>query len=251
MKATELGRVYGLTFTDRPRLDFACRAHSGQAAQRLLKTSGISIQLRGTAASAAGFSALKGIAGNPVRFNFKRIAGNPVRFNFKDSPAFEGISRALKGLEPMMLNYNQAQQRAGRRYGPVISALEIPGEVGIGDLTAAFTALAAGNHAQLTRLRRRLRTQARRGDQQAAALEEYLALLLELLHDEELRRVLLEIRASVRVLELAILADLRTSARASARRRRPPRCEQDPVRSRRCSRAPNDASSQSYPEVAA
>jgi hypothetical protein len=159
-----------------------------------------------------------------------------------------GLAKILN--HPVFANYEQAQRRAGRRYGPTIAALEIPGEVGIVDLTAAFTALAAGNQAQLAQLRRHLRAQARRGDTQAAALENYLQLLLELLHDEELQRLLLAVRAQVRVLELAILADLRTSARASARRCRP-RCEQDPVRTRRCSRAPSATSSLAYyPEVA-
>jgi len=200
------------------------------------------------------------------RFYGKRFAVPPAAFTiasdfgarfargiFKESSAF---ARVLNSLEPIRGDYEQAQRCARRRYGPLIAALEIPGEVGIVDLTSALTALAAADQARLAQLRRRLRAQARNGDTQAAALEGYLHLLLDLLQGEELRRMLLEIRALVHAQargdELASLAVQRTDPRAAARLRRPLRGEQDPVRTRRCSRAPNDVSSLPLcPEVAA
>ena len=123
----------------------------------------------------------------------------------------------------------------------------------IGDLAAALNALAVGgDQALLKRLHRRLRRQARNGDTQSAVLADWLDLVRMLLAAEALQRMLDWLAAQERVRELVMLARLRTAARSQHLRRRRPRCEQDPVRTRRCSRAPNDASSLAYyPEVAA
>jgi hypothetical protein len=187
-----------------------------------------------------------GAALRRVNAQASTIAAANLRLRFK----VDGFAKILS--HPVFANYEQAQGRARRRCGPAVAALEIPGEVGIVDLTAAFTALAAGDQARLARLRRRLRAQARNGNTQAAALVEYLDLLLERLDDRALLTFRALVRALVRVQEPAMLERLRTVTRASARRRRRPRCEQDPVRTRRCSRAPNDVSSLPLcPEVAA
>jgi hypothetical protein len=92
-------------------------------------------------------------------------------------------------------------------------------------------------------LRQVERAQRRRNWVDALELAEMAGIGLQLL--------LLMINAVARVGELAWLADQRIEARAQ-RHRRPPRHELHPVRTRRCSRAPNDASSLPLcPEVAA
>jgi hypothetical protein len=137
-------------------------------------------------------------------------------------------------------------------FKPMVGDLELPGEAGIGDLAAALNALAVGgDQALLKRLHRRLQHQARNGDTQSAALADWLDLVRMLLAAEALQRMLDWLAAQQRVRELAMLAGLRTAVRASARSRRRPRCEQDPVRTRRCSRAPSATSSLAYyPKVA-
>jgi hypothetical protein len=162
----------------------------------------------------------------------------------------DGYAKFFDDFKPVA-DYRLARRCARRRHG-WIADLELPGEAGIGDLAAALNALAVGgDQALLKRLHRRLRRQARNGDTQSAALADWLDLVRMLLADEEFQRMLDWLAAQERVLELAMLADLRTAARASARSWRP-RCEQDPVRTRRCSRAPNDVSSLPLcPEVAA
>jgi hypothetical protein len=165
------------------------------------------------------------------------------RFNFK-TPVYTRILSM-----PIFGNYERAQRRAGRRYG-LIANLDPPGEASIVHLTAAFGSLAAGDHARLERLHRRLRAQGRNGDTQSAILADWLDLVLDLLAAEEIQRHLTTIRAQVRVDELASLAQVRTAARAQ-RRRRPPRHEHNPVRGCRCPHAPPATSAVPYPEVAA
>jgi hypothetical protein len=151
-----------------------------------------------------------------------------------------------------MVDYRLARRCASRRHG-WIADLELPGEAGIGDLAAALNALAiGGDKALLERLHRRLRRQARNGDTQSAALADWLDLVRMQLAAEALQRMLDWLATQERIRELVMLARLRATARAAARRRRRPRREQDPVRTRRCSRAPNDVSSLPLcPEVAA
>jgi len=118
-----------------------------------------------------------------------------------------------------MVDYRLARRCASRRHG-WIADLELPGEAGIGDL--------------------------------AAALADWLDLVRMQLAAEALQRMLDWLATQERIRELVMLARLRATARAAARRRRRPRREQDPVRTRRCSRAPNDVSSLPLcPEVAA
>ena len=164
---------------------------------------------------------------------------------------FDRIAKFFDDFKPMV-DYRLARRCASRRHG-WIADLELPGEAGIGDLAAALNALAVGgDQALLKRLHRRLRRQARNGDTQSAVLADWLDLVRMLLAAEALQRMLDWLAAQERVRELVMLARLRTAARSQHLRRRRPRCEQDPVRTRRCSRAPNDASSLAYyPEVAA
>jgi hypothetical protein len=163
---------------------------------------------------------------------------------------FDRFAKFFDDFKPMV-DYRLARRCASRRHG-WIADLELPGEAGIGDLAEALNALAVGgDQALLKRLHRRLRRQARNGDTQSAALADWLDLVRMLLAAEALQRMLDWLAAQERVRELAMLAGLRTAARASARSRRRPRCEQDPVRTRRCSRAPSATSSLAYyPEVA-
>jgi hypothetical protein len=164
------------------------------------------------------------------------------KFHFK-APAFTRIL----GM-PIFGNYERAQRRASRRYG-LISRLDPPGDASIVQLTAAFTALAAGDSSRLGRLHRRLRAQGRNGDHQSAVLADWLDVVLDLLAAEELQRHLLAIRAHVRVDELAALARVRTEARAQ-RRQTHLRLGLDISRLPRCPHAPPATSAMSCPEVA-
>ncbi len=146
----------------------------------------------------------------------------------------------------MLLDYEAAQRRAGRRHG-FLAGLAPPGEAGIGDLTAAFTALAAGDQARLARLHRRLRRQARRGDTQAAAMATFIDVLLELIAAEALGRLLLLLRALQRVAKRRILHAL---GRSLARTRSSPPW-QDPVLAGHCPNGPPVSAAVSCPEVAA
>jgi hypothetical protein len=165
------------------------------------------------------------------------------RFNFK-TPVYTRIL----GM-PIFGNYERAQRCAGRRYG-LIANLDPPGEASIVHLTAAFGALAAGDHARLARLHRRLRAQGRNGDTQSEVLAHWLDLVLDLLAADEVQRMLAAVRAQIRVDALTDLAKARTAARAQ-RRRRPPRHAHDPVRGRRCPHAPPATSAMHRSEVAA
>lgn len=229
MKADVLGQVYGKGFARPPRW-----TNPQSGAFRISSAIGANLGRQAVQFSGIGKQ-------------FQQIvgAGNP-----RLRSRFDSFAKILDGLQPSLFDYRRAQRRASRRHG-WIADLELPGEAGIGDLTAALNALTVGgDQALLKRLHRRLRRQARNGDQQAAALADWLDLVRELLADEEFQRILRAIRAHVDVLKLIEFAEVRTAARTQ-RRRRSARHEHNPVRGRRCPRAPATSSVLPCPEVAA